>query len=77
MTILSMAIAHAEIPQVLNLGEILNHKEVVLVCLGLAVPGFAWTSQIGKLMDIVLYFTDSLRVGGLLGFDLCVLLVGL
>ena len=58
-----MTIADTKVPQVLDLGKILHHKEVVLICLGLTISGFAWTSQVSELMDIVFYFTDGLRVG--------------
>ena len=36
-----MAIAHSEVPEILNLCEVLNHEEVVLVGFSYSISGLA------------------------------------
>ena len=43
VSILPVAITDAEVPQILNFGEVFDDEEVVLVSLRDAVCGLAWT----------------------------------
>lgn len=65
--ILSMAITDAEIPEILDFGEVFDHKEVVLIGLGDTIGCLTRTCQICKLSNLIFDFTMSLlRRRGLL-----------
>lgn len=49
-----MAIAHAKVPEVLDLSEIFNHEEVILVCLRDSVGCLTGSSQVCELSNVVL-----------------------
>ena len=67
MSILSVAISHSEVPEVLDFSEVLDHEEVILVRLSNTITCLASTCQISKLRDQVFYFLDiSLRLAILL-----------
>ena len=55
-----MAITDAEVPQILNFGEVFDDEEVVLVSLSDAVGGLAWTRQVGELGDLIINFAYRL-----------------
>ena len=60
VTILSMAIAHAKVPEVLDLSEIFNHEEVILVCLRDSVGCLTGSSQVCELSNVVLDLANGL-----------------
>lgn len=62
-----MAITDAEIPEILDFGEVFDHKEVVLIGLGDTIGCLTRTCQICKLSNLIFDFTMSLlRRRGLL-----------
>ena len=61
VAVLTMAIAHTKVPQILDLGEIFDYKEVVLVGFSHTIGCLAGPCQVGKLGDVVLDFSDLLR----------------
>lgn len=61
VAVLTMAIAHTKVPQILDLGEIFDDKEVVLVGFSHTIGCLTGPCQVGKLGDVVLDFADLLR----------------
>lgn len=55
-----MAVSNAEEPKIFDLGKVLDDKEVVLVLLCHFVLVAARPSQVGKLGNIVIDFSDGL-----------------
>ena len=49
VTILPMTVCNPKVPQVLNLREVFDHKEVVLVCLRDAIASLTRSCQVRKL----------------------------
>ena len=60
VTILTMAIAYAKVPKILDFSEVFDDKEVVLVGLCHAVSRFAWSSQISELSNMIVDLADRL-----------------
>lgn len=66
MTVLTVAITNAEIPQVLDFGKVLDDEEVVLICLRNTISRLTWPGQVCKLCHLVVHFTDRLLLLNLL-----------
>ena len=62
MTILTVPIADAKVPQIFNFGKVLYHKEVVLVSLCDTVACFTWARQVSKLSNLIVYLAQRLRL---------------
>lgn len=58
VTVLAVAVAYAEVPQIFNLCEVLHHEEVVLVCLSSTVRSLAGPRQVCELSDLVVDLAD-------------------
>jgi hypothetical protein len=58
VTVLTVTIGNAEQPEVLNLCEVLYNKKVVLVLLGLLLVIAPSASQVCKLANLVINFSD-------------------
>ena len=60
-----MAVADPKVPEILYLGEILDHEEIVLVSLRITVCSLARPGQVGELGHMIVDFASSLRRGQL------------
>jgi len=60
VSVLAVAVSNAEEPKIFDLGKVLDDKEVVLVLLCHFVLVAARPSQVGKLGNIVIDFSDGL-----------------
>ena len=58
VTVLTMAIAHSKVPQILDLSEVFDNEEIVLICLGYTLTGLTWPCQICKLGHLVFNFPN-------------------
>ena len=59
MSILSVPISDPKVPKILDFGEILDNKEVVLVRLGDSISSLASSCQVCELRDHIIHLLDA------------------